>query len=140
MNKAQIGKVRVMLANAGINNEKEKKEFVMMVTQRTDSLSACTQDETKTIIAYLEANSPQPETLKQTVSRAAEKQRRYIISMAHQMHWYKPRTKKVDMQRVDNWCIQYSGYGKPLDEIDDTMLPALVTQFQKVLKSFLNAL
>jgi hypothetical protein len=63
-------------------------------------------------------------------------------AMAHQMHWQIPNPKPggkmlVDMVRVDNWCIQYSGFGKPLDEVPDHNLPSLVTQFKKVLNSFL---
>jgi hypothetical protein len=47
MTKAQIGKVRAMLANAGITDEKDKKEFVLMITGgRTDSLRACNRDDT----------------------------------------------------------------------------------------------
>jgi hypothetical protein len=138
MTKGQIGKVRAMLAKAGITDEKEKKEFVMMITGgRTDSLTACNYKETKSIIAYLETTTSQRPTFKDAMAQAAERQRRYIMAMAHQMHWHRPGTRKVDMGRIDNWCIQYSGLAKPLDEIDDACLPSLVTQFKKVLESFL---
>lgn len=65
---------------------------------------------------------------------ADENLRRHIISLAYAMKWRKllDGVYKIDMDRVNAWCIE-SGFGKkPLYEYTHIELPELVSQFKKV--------
>lgn len=60
----------------------------------------------------------------------SHKMRRKIISMAHELGWKIPGTKKINMEAINTWCKTY-GYGKKeLNEYTEQELPKLVTQFQ----------
>lgn len=68
----------------------------------------------------------------------AEKMRRKIISMAHELGWYFPSPpgeglgvrQKVDVQRIDQWCLKYGYIKKKLDSYTKNELPKLITQFE----------
>jgi len=52
-----------------------------------------------------------------------------ILSMAHEMGWELPGGK-IDMKRVNSWCLKYGSFKKRLDDHNyKTELPILVTQF-----------
>ena len=64
----------------------------------------------------------------------AEKMRRKIISMAHEIGWQKPGTAlaspKADIKRIDDWCRKFGYLKKALDNYTCEELPQLVTQFE----------
>ncbi|MDO3641958.1 hypothetical protein [Mucilaginibacter sp. L3T2-6] len=132
MTPKQIGMVRGLLAKAGLTQHKE--DMVYDYTNgRTEHLSEMTHDETQALVKYLNS------FLGQT-GNPAEKMRRKILSMAHEMHWELPGTTRVDMKRVNNWCIRFSGQNKPLDAFKYSELPALVSQFEIVYRDFLKGI
>jgi hypothetical protein len=85
-------------------------------------------DEATAMIKHLKSIDPQ--------EHAAEKMRRKIISMAHEMGWKAPSNSpggggqlKADMKRIDDWCKKYSPHKKNLNNHTYRELAALVTQF-----------
>lgn len=80
--------------------------------------------EAAAMITHLKAQDPD--------EISAERQRRKIISLAHEAGYRVPGTKKVDMKRLDEWCKKYGHGHKSLNNYTLKELPALVTQFQAV--------
>jgi len=71
---------------------------------------------------------------------AGDKQRKHIISMAHEMGW-KVEGGRADMQRINNWCIKYGHLHLPLNDYHGAELSTLVTTFKKkVYAQFINTL
>lgn len=61
-----------------------------------------------------------------------QEMRRKIISMAHQIGWQLPAygKPKVNMEKLEGWCLKYGQFHKPLNDHNETELAKLVTQFQ----------
>lgn len=68
-----------------------------------------------------------------------DKMRNKILSLGHEMYWQK-KGRKIDMDRINGWCVKYGYLHKPLDDYTDNELPELVTQFEKVYKDFLKGI
>lgn len=123
---AQIKYVRGLLARAGMMDIKD--QVVMQYTNnRTTHLSDMNYQETQELIGALSGEN----------SRA--KQVRKIMSMAHEMQW-ELEGGKVDIARINAWCVKYSHQHKALNELTEQELPAVVTTFTKVYQSFLKGL
>ncbi len=65
--------------------------------------------------------------------------RKKIISQAHEMGW-ELSGHKADMARINDWCQKFGFLHKPLNQYSYTELPALVSQFDSVYRSFLKAI
>jgi len=109
----------------------EAKEIVILgfSNQRTVHVSELLKVEAAALIQHLKDLDPD--------EQGANKMRRKIISMAHEMHWHN-RFGKADMQRINSWCKVYGYKHKSLNNYTYKELPALVTQFEQVYQSFLN--
>ncbi|RTL47238.1 MAG: hypothetical protein EKK39_14815 [Sphingobacteriales bacterium] len=109
----------------------ETKEIITLgfTQQRTTHISEMTKTEAAALIQHLKDIDPE--------EQRANKMRRKIISMAHEMHWHN-KYGKADIQRIDNWCKAYGYKHKSLNNYTYKELPALVTQFEQVYLSFLN--
>lgn len=59
----------------------------------------------------------------------AEQMRRKLLSMAHEVGWELPNGK-VDMERVNNWCVQFGFLHKKLNDYNANELPRLITAFE----------
>lgn len=126
MTTAQIKYVRGLLARNGIMDMKE--QLVSQYTNgRSTHLSDMTYQETQELINSLNGESKR--------SRMVRK----IISMAHEMLW-EDENGKADMERINAWCEKYTAKHKPLNQIKTDELPAVVTTFTKVYKSFLKGI
>lgn len=132
MTPEQIKLVRFLLNTTGLTGLKE--DIVYSFTDnRTEHLTQMTYDETKAIIKYLQGIAgPGFKTKDNMVGK--------ILSMAHELHWELPNSSRVDMKRVNNWCIRFSGLNKPLDAFKYSELPALVSQFEMVYRDFLKGI
>lgn len=131
MNTEQIKLCRTLLSKAGLAQYKE--DLVLTFTdERTSHLGDMTYDETMVFVKHLRQVSGQFENPK-------EKMQKKILAMAHEMHWELPGGK-VNMERVNNWCVRYSGKNKPLNEFKYSELPTLVTQFESVYRAFLKGI
>ncbi len=136
VSKKQIIAIRTMLAKAGIADEEEKKGFILMITDmRTDSISQMTYEEASKAHKFLKDKLIQPFDPKQD---PRYKMRGKILSMAHEMQWYLPGQKKLDIKRLDRWCEKYGHGRKPFNAYTYNELPRLIRQFEKVYVTFLN--
>lgn len=63
--------------------------------------------------------------------------RRKIIALFHKVNWKKP-DGRIDMERVDAWCIKYSQFHKSLNQHKYTELVKLCTQVENLYKSFIK--
>jgi hypothetical protein len=63
--------------------------------------------------------------------------RRKCIAMAYQMKWTLA-DGSCDYARLDDWCVKYGQFHQPLQKHSHTELTALVTQLQRVYKTFIS--
>lgn len=128
-NKGQLACLGAMITKLKLQSSKES--IVLGFTNgRTDSRADMYKEEATAMIKYLKSLDPD--------EQKAEKQRRYIISMAHECGYRKPGTTKVDMKRLDEWCVKYGMYHKKLNQHNVDEIPHLVTQFKERYKSYLK--
>lgn len=133
MNSAQNKVVYALFNTTGLLSQKEN--IVAGISNgRTTSTRQLSHEESIALIQFLQAKAGNNNDLD------ANRMRRKIISMAHQLHWYLPFSQKVDVKRVDNWCIQYGYLHKKLNYYSVKELPKLVSQFKEVFASILNNL
>lgn len=132
--------IHALLNNTGL--AEQKANLVFGFTQgRSDSSKDMTDAEAIDFINYLRRQPNAGGSGNQT-----NKMRRKIISMAHEMHWYShgpsPLTpeggRKIDMLRVNGWCIHYGYLHKKLSDYTYLELPKLVTQFTEMYNDYLN--
>ena len=69
----------------------------------------------------------------------AERQRRKVISLAHELRWHLPGGK-VDMAKVNAWCVAYGPEKKPLNAYPVKELAKLISQLVIVRDNFLKTL
>ena len=135
MNPALNQQLHGLLTQAGLHEQ--KATLVSSYTRgRSSSSKDLTNEEAKLLIAYLAG-------VANVNGEAAQKMRRRIISMAHEMNWHGPLTpeggkQKIDMDRLNEWCIHYSFGKKVLNRYSYQELPKLVTQFEFVYKDYLS--
>jgi len=140
MNWIQSNQLRAIHALLNDNNLKDEKDSIVQAftAGRTTHSSKMTKGEAAALIGHLKS-------LDETDKRAT-KMRNKILSIAHELGWTKllkspignPDVKKVDMEHVNNWCLQYGHKKKKLDDYDYNELPMLVTQFEEVYKNQLK--
>lgn len=129
--KDQVRCISTLISKLGMGEH--KSTLVQSFTfGRTESRAEMKADEAKELIQYLKRTDPD--------EVKAETQRRKIISMAHEMKWELPGTKKADMKRLDEWCKKYGMYHKHLNSHTLKELPYLVTQFGAYYMSYLKTL
>ncbi|UOE48006.1 hypothetical protein MTO98_26705 [Mucilaginibacter sp. SMC90] len=132
MTKDQIKKARTLLAKAGIKEEYKKEATVESFTDgRTVSLTEMDYPETQALFEHLENLVGQPPS-------EADKMKRKILSLAHEMHWELPGTVKVDMKRVNEWCE--SKFSAPLDNLYYLDLVKAVSAFNQVYLKYLKGI
>lgn len=134
ISKAQIG----LIKGVCIKNKIESADLAYDYSKgRTQHVSQLYKDEATQLIKWL-LNS-----LKVQVT-PKEKMMRKILSLAHELHWELShasrhgKSNKVDMAKLDEWCMRYGQFHKPLDQHNEMELTKLVTQFQYVHKDFLK--
>lgn len=132
MTPSQIGMVRTLLVKAGVMDY--KADLALSYSNgRTESLKAMTHDETVELVKYLN------DMLGLTENPAA-RMRRKILSIAHELHWELPGTNRIDMERVDKWCIAHTGAKKPLDGLSISELNKAVTGITIYYRQFLKGI
>lgn len=118
-----------LLGKFGLRDEKES--IVNAFTGgRTTSTKVMSDKEAVALIAHLQSLD--------TDVASAEKMRNKILYYGHEMNWRLPGTERIDMQRVNNWCIKFGYLKKPLDAHTQKELPQLLSQFEQVYKSYLK--
>lgn len=123
LHNARMRQLHAALATRGLMDS--KRDIIAEATNgHTDRASALSLSE---LTAVIERVNGKPGT---SAPREGDRQRRYIISMAHELGW-KTEDGRADMQRINAWCEQYGKYHKPLNDHDTTELSIIIDQFQK---------
>jgi hypothetical protein len=128
---SRIKAIHTLLHLRGLMDEKQNI-IRTFSDNRTDSSRAITDHEADELITYLQKLDKK--------SEEDDKMRKKILSMAHEMSWRIAGTGRIDMARVDLWCITYGKFHRRLDQHSHNQLPELVSQFEFMYKRFLNAL
>ena len=70
-----------------------------------------------------------------------DKMRKRIFSLFYTYSWtiFKQGKEIVDVERLNKWMLKYSYLKKPLNKYKYSELPELVSQFEKVVKSFIES-
>lgn len=126
MTPKQVKYVRQILEKEGISYMENDlaQEFS---NNRTRDISKLTHPETQNLIYSFVDKSPK------------DKMQGKIMSMAHEMRWELPNGK-IDLKRLDAWCIKHTPFHKPFDRLTVKELPKVVGIFEKVYKSYLKAI
>ena len=130
---AQLNKqLHTLLSASGLMNE--KANLVLGFSDgKSESSKGLTDSEAREMISYLQKQKNDEKN-----APTENKMRRKMISMAHEMHWRLTGAQKVDMLRLNGWCIHYGYLHKKLNDYTYIELPKLVTQFTRVCKDYLN--
>jgi hypothetical protein len=114
--------------------DKEMKED--MIYSHTNGRSCSTKDlfenEAGALIQFLVNQSALPQDDKW-------KMKRKMLSLAHDLHW-EVAGGRVDMERVNAWCIRHTGAKKPLDKLSYTELVSAVTGLESYYRQFLKGI
>jgi hypothetical protein len=132
MNTAQNKAIHALLHK--LHLMQNKASIVLGISGgRTDSCSRLTAREASDLIRWLKGQDPD--------EIMADKMRKKIFYYAHQMGITKTASgghRVVDMALVDRWMIKYSYLHKTLNQYTLSELPTLVSQFEKVYKTFIK--
>ena len=128
MTTKQIKYVRGLLRSADL--EEEKDSLVLQYTDgRTTHLTDMNQADTQALIKALGGGvSPRTKMVNK------------MLSLAHEMGWELPESRKVNMERINAWCNKYTKHKCDLDDIPNSELGAVVTNFEKIYEDFLKTL
>lgn len=126
------------LINAlGIDEETKREMVANFTNNRTDRTSGMDYYEAQNIIDHMQAvKDGKPQKPKHNnPDDPANKQRRKILSICHELGWEDGRGK-IDWVRLNAYLLKY-GY-KHYEQLNDyslAELPTLVTQFENLLKT-----
>lgn len=120
-----------MINKAGIAEENKEQMVLSFTDQRTFSLREMDYYETQMLFKNLEELLGYPEN-------AADKMKRKILSLAHEMKWHVDGSRRINMARVDNWCI--GKFKAALDDLNYFDLMKAVTAFTNVHLTFLKGI
>lgn len=90
-----------------------------------------TETKGKALINYLRSQLPKTHD-------SANQMRRKVLAMAHKLRW-EHEDGTVNMQSVNNWCINRSYLKKELNDYTYDELPKLVSEFQQMYKSYIRS-
>jgi hypothetical protein len=126
----QLKAVHTLFSKAGVKEIDSKRDVIMSFTGgRTNSSKLMNFNEAEALIGHLKSMDPQ--------TTGADKMRKKIISLAHEMNW-KLEGGKIDIRHINEWCKKFGYLHKALDEYRYNELPELVTQFENVYKAFIR--
>lgn len=129
--KQQLILINTLISKLNINKDTKETMVLGFTLGRSISTKDLTQSEASDLIKHLKSLDP--------TEASAEKMRRAIIAMAHEMKW-QLANGKADMQRINQWCIRYGGKNKDLNAYHFKELHNLVTAFKQMYLKFLGKL
>lgn len=106
-----------------------KRDIISEATGgRTESAKDLKPHEMKALLGKLQAIAPQ------SPNDARTRQMKKIYAIARNMRWtlWNGAEFKVDTARLDQWCVKYGQYHKPLQQHTNAELTHLITQLQKL--------
>lgn len=118
----------MLLKSTGL--DAQKAILVSSFTKfRTESTKEMTFAEADDMIRYLQGEANKDD--------GSNQMRRKILSVCHNLNW-KKADGKVDLDVLDQWCLNHSYLKKRLMEYTYKELPKLVTQVQSMYSSMLK--
>lgn len=94
---------------------------------RTNELKELSHNETQQLIEFIgEKQPPNPMVNK-------------LLYLAHNIGW-ELKDGKIDIERLNAWCVKYTTAKKPLNKIPEKELPIVVSVFEKMHQAHLNNL
>lgn len=132
-NNQQNKTLHALLSKLNINLENKEQLAYNFSNGRTCKTSLLTIPECQALINHLQhLQNMQPKVI------PGDKMRKKIISICHELGW-QLKNGKVDINKVNHFCEQRSYLKKQLNSYTLNELPALVSQFEKILKAHYNA-
>lgn len=105
---------------------------------RTEHVSELEHDEAAELIRFLQKKKfALDRKAADPHAASVDKMKRKIISMAHEMNWKTP-AGRIDMKKVNGWCVKYGHQHKALDRYTYAELPALINQFQNMYTQYIK--
>lgn len=126
INKKQLSAIHVLLNKLDMMDDK-KAIIEQYSNGRTSSSKELTILEAKALIGNLKSMIPESED-----ETKSKKMKNKIIGMAHDIGWELGASGKIDMERLNRWCVHSGSFKKKLDEHSVSELTSLVSQFERV--------
>lgn len=125
--KQQNMAIGIMVKRMNLTKEQKQDLIHSFSDGRTETTVGLYYVEAVELIKYLNKELKTPQTPKDKMANA-------ILSLGHEMNWRK--NGKIDMDRINAWCIRYGYLHKPLNDYTEEELPTLLTQLQKANKDY----
>lgn len=137
-----LKRLHTVLGRIGITSKEVKADMIAGVTiGRTDSTKQLYEGEAIALIDQLQLQVKAEQD-------KADKMRKKVLAICHTLGWYKRSPEgelllqhgkpKLDFERINSFCLQRSKYKKTLNKHSAAELPALITSFEKLLKTDLK--
>ena len=121
INPPQLKCLNTIVGKLGMSKETKQMMVSAFSGGRATSSKDLYLDEATAIIKHLKSlDNDEPK---------AEKMRKKMISMAHEIGW-ETKPRRADMKRLDDWCKKFGYLHKSLDNYTYKELPKLVSQFE----------
>lgn len=121
ISKSQRSAIFGYIVSLGISEEMRRDLTWAHTNGRTASLREMRWDEAESLIKYLTELS----------GNDANRLRKKMLAIAHQLGW--TNNEKVDVKRVNNWCIKYGYMHKSFNHYTSKELIKLITQFKQLM-------
>ena len=130
----QNSELHYLLGQLNIDDEDLKAELVFKFSGgRVTSSANMIVPECQSLINHLKAVSKGYAKLS---NDPANRMRRKILAMCHEMRWTDPVTREVDWDRLNAWLLKYGFRHQFLNDYSLADLPVLITQFEQLLKDY----
>jgi cysteinyl-tRNA synthetase len=136
INQLQNRQLHALIGKLKITAE-QKKEMVAGATNgRSTSAADLLKNEAQNLINHLNRLSGQQSQNKNW--EAADRMRKKVLSICHEMGW-ELADGSVDMDRLEAFLLARGCLKKRLNDFTVNELPALVTQFENILRKHYDA-
>lgn len=149
---ALIKRLQTLRREQNITDDAYRAMIAGVSDGRTTSTKGLTQAEAFAVINSLVGirNIQRVDEQKKGLTEA-DRMRRKILSRFHRMKWYLPGPAPIastgtgnlvlgqlDYRRIDRWMLLYGYLHKPLKNYTENELPVLVSQVDRVYRSYLK--
>ncbi len=120
-----------------LNKQAYKADYVIDVTNgRSSSSKDLTDQEYETLVKIL---VKEVEPIKVVYDAKADRMRKKVISICHELGMHVPGTTQIDMLAVNCFCRNKGMFKKSLNQHNNDELRQLVSQFELILGSYYKA-
>lgn len=137
--KQQNSRLHKLIGNLHIDKETKEELVFQFTKRRTPHSSEMTMEECQALINHLQVLDKQRVSITGTppprfANTTANKMRRKILSMCHEMNW--KENGMLDWKKINAWLLKYGYLHKSMNDYNEQELPKLVTQFEKLLTTY----